>query len=165
MRIKAAAAILFALVLMLAWQHMHGGVPAHHLLADPGLPAISNWWGLAILPPLGWFLVGRIEGRSNPGPALKGLLGAALFGASLSLAFAFGRADLCEYLVMALLPLALLYPVYRAECVLGFVLSMSLVFGPVLPVIVGAVLAVAGYVLFAGSRQLAASLKRLVRPG
>lgn len=165
MRIKAAAAILLALALMLAWQHMHGGVPAHHLLADPSLPAVSNWWGLAIMPPLGWYLAGRIERRERPESALKGLLGAGLFGASLSLCFALGRGDLCGYLMLALLPLALFYPVYRAECVLGFVLSMSLVFGPVLPVLVGAVLALAGYALFAGTRLLAASLQRLARPG
>ena len=45
---------LFASVAHLAWEHTHGGVQSHHFLARPDLPAISNWWGLIILPSLGW---------------------------------------------------------------------------------------------------------------
>lgn len=168
MRTEAVAAILLLLALMLGWQHFNGGVPAHHLLADPGLPAVSNWWGLAILPALGWFLAGRIERRADePGVRMgivRGLVGAALFGGAVSLFFALGKPELCQYLFLALVPLALACPVYRAECVLGFVLSMSFVFGPVLPVMVAAILALGGAALFHGVRLLAASLMRLVRP-
>jgi hypothetical protein len=168
MRSKTAAATLILLALMLGWQHFHGGVPAHHLLADPSLPAISNWWGLAVLPALAWFLAGRIERRAaRPGAAhgyLKGLIGAALFGGAIALFFALGRPDLCQFVFLALLPLALLVPVYRAECVLGFVLSMSPVFGPVLPVLVCAVLAIVAYALYHGVRLIAATFRRLVRP-
>jgi hypothetical protein len=30
---------------LLAWNHFHGGVPSHHILAREDLPEISNWWG------------------------------------------------------------------------------------------------------------------------
>lgn len=55
----------FALeVCHLGWEYTHGGVPAHHLLNNPELPAISNWWGLLVVPLLVWFLVGRIQRRA-----------------------------------------------------------------------------------------------------
>ncbi len=54
MRTKATIAITAVMALLLGWQHLDGGVPAHHLLADPALPALSNWWGLLTLPALAW---------------------------------------------------------------------------------------------------------------
>ena len=43
---------------------------------------------------------------------------------------------------MGMLLLALLLPVYRAECVLGFVLGMTFTFGAILPTMVASVIAV-----------------------
>ena len=43
--------------------------------------------------------------------------------------------------------LALLLPVYRAECVLGFVLGMTLTFGAVLPTVFGSIIAAVSVVV------------------
>lgn len=44
-----AMALLFAMTL-LAWEYTHGGVVSHHFLDRRDMPAISNWWSLAVLP-------------------------------------------------------------------------------------------------------------------
>jgi hypothetical protein len=61
--------------------------------------------------------------------------------ASLSICFTHNLAILTGYLFEGLLLLALLLPVYRAECVLGFVLGMAFVFGVVLPTAVATLIA------------------------
>jgi hypothetical protein len=166
MRIKISAGIGVAFALLLAWQHLHGGVPAHHLLGREDLPSISNWWGLAGLPALTWFLLGRIERRrpvaDSPAPA-SGFAGALVFGALLALFFGLGRGDMCEHLVEGLPLIALTYPIYRAECVLGFVLGMTYTFGPVLPVFAAIVFALGATILFHGIRLLGASMPRVPR--
>ncbi|WP_020652400.1 hypothetical protein [Massilia niastensis] len=165
MRTKLTVTIAVAYALLLAWQHFNGGVPAHHLLARADLPSISNWWGLVSLPLLAWLALGRIERRqedADPSPA-GGFTCALLFGALLAFFFAMGRGDMCEYLVQGLPLIALLYPVYRAECVLGFVLGMTHTFGPVLPIVAAAIFALGAYVLFHGIRLLGARVLRLKR--
>ena len=42
------------MIVQLAWEASHGGIQSHHLLARADLPAVSNLWGLATLPALGW---------------------------------------------------------------------------------------------------------------
>lgn len=150
---------------LLAWQHSHGGVASHHLLADAALPAISNWWGGLLLPLLTGFLLYRIQKRVYGKPdglpkapqllrgAFSGFIGALTFGILLSTFFTFGEEDLCGYLILGLLPLALFYPLYRAECLLGFVLGMTFTFGGVLPTGIGLLFALAGVVQY-----------RLIRP-
>src|SRR6185312_11324004 len=46
-----ALAALFAIA-MLAWEYTHGGVVSHHFLDRRDMPAVSNWWSLAVLPLL-----------------------------------------------------------------------------------------------------------------
>ncbi|MBD8530250.1 MULTISPECIES: hypothetical protein [unclassified Massilia] len=145
------------MTLLLSWQHLHGGVPAHHLLADPGLPALSNWWGLLTLPLLAWFLLGRVERRRQARPhAAHGdfaaFTGALVFGAVLSLLFTAGQSTATENMVQGLALLALFYPIHRAACVLGFVVGMTWTFGAVLPMIAAAIFAAAGAAIYYGVR-------------
>ena len=152
----------------LAWEHGHGGVLRHHILHRADLPAFSNGWGLLLLPALAWFLIGRIQARLPLGPAAQpvpwpgsiifGFTGSLLFGLLLSTCFTQGLASLTEYLFEGLLLLALLRPVYRAECVLGFVLGMTFVFGVVLPTAIATILAAASALVH---RILRPSLGRL----
>ncbi|WP_461491593.1 hypothetical protein [Pontibacter sp. HJ8] len=130
---------------LLVWQHYHGGVPIHHIAADETLPAISNWWGVLLLPVLTWFLTYRIQKRvfGNKDAYLattKSLLhvlyrftGALLFGILIAVCFSFGYHDMTGNLVLGLLPVAIFFPIYRAECLLGFVIAMTFTFGAVLP--------------------------------
>jgi hypothetical protein len=145
------------MALLLGWQHLHGGVPAHHLLADPGLPVVSNWWGLLTLPLLAWILLGRVERRRKAQPhAAHGdfaaFTGALVFGAVLSLLFTAGQSTATENMVQGLALLALFYPIHRAACVLGFVVGMTWTFGAVLPMIAAAIFAAAGAAIYYGVR-------------
>lgn len=155
MRFKVTAAITFMLGCLLGFQHLSGGVPAHHLLARTDLPVVSNWWGLLTLLALSWFLLGRIERRLSHEPANKMLMaaGSALFfGVTLALFFVFGPGEVPGYMAQALFLIAVFYPIYRAECVLGFVLGMTFTFGAVLPTIFAAVVAAISALIFHGVR-------------
>lgn len=168
MRIKATVAIASVMALLLGWQHFNGGVPSHHLLADPGLPQLSNWWGLLTLPLLAWFLLGRIERRRGAAPrAAHGdgaaFTGALVFGAVLSLLFTAGRHEATGIMAQAVFVIALLYPVHRAACVLGFVLGMTWTFGAVLPMIAAGVFAAGGAAIHYGVRFIYSRLLVLRR--
>ena len=43
-RVYVTATAAIAIWSWLAWNHYHGGVPRHHILADKDLPEISNLW-------------------------------------------------------------------------------------------------------------------------
>ncbi len=143
---------------LLTWNHFNGGVPSHHVLADESLPLISNWWGGLVIPLLTLFLTYRIQNRIyHPGnrgtlnklkKALFGFAGALTFGILLAVFFSFGNTDVPGYMILGLLALAFLFPIYRAECLLGFVFGMTYTFGAVLPTGVGSILALIGAVIF-----------------
>jgi hypothetical protein len=131
---------LLTSVVHLAWEHTHGGVQSHHLLARPDLPAISNWWGLILLPFLGW-LASRSAARdaeSGDGTAMRSIsrvLGALLVGLALSSSFAAGFESAATGIFLTSLAVGLILPIYRAEYIFGFVLGMTFVLGSVLPTI------------------------------
>ena len=54
LRIGLAVLVTLAIWSVLIWQHFHDGVPAHHLLQNPDLPRMSNWFGGLLLPVLTW---------------------------------------------------------------------------------------------------------------
>lgn len=149
--VLAACALIFELA-HLGWEHLHGGVAAHHLLQRADMPAITNWWGVLLIPALTWFLVGRIERRiaQQPGgnagsallarPILAGLIGSLAYGAALSLAFVVNSAAL-PFIFLGLFVVSVFVPTYRAQYVLGFVLGMTFTFGAVLPTVIALVLA------------------------
>jgi hypothetical protein len=158
-RLYFTATIAIAIWALLAWNHYHGGVPSHHIAANKELPEISNWWGALLLPLLTLFLTYRIQKRvfgnkdqytDTPKHllhALYGFAGALLFGSLISVSFSFEYADITGYMVLGLLPLAIFFPIYRAECLLGFVISMTFTFGAVLPTGFGTVLILVSTVL------------------
>lgn len=145
---------------LLMWNHYHGGVPSHHLFQMKNMPSFSNWWGGLLLPLLTLFLTYRIQIRlfrnnDNKALSLKLSLGyiyrfifALSFGIVLSVFITLGYSNLSGYLMYALLLLALFFPIYRAECFLGFVIGMTFTIGAVLPTIVGAILASIGTLIY-----------------
>jgi hypothetical protein len=150
-RIYFTAIVTFSIWTLLAWSHYHGGVQSHHLLANKDLPAISNWWGGLIIPILTWFLLYRIQKRisnqQNGGLTilkysrhiLYRFIGSFLFGILLSIFFTFEYSDMAGFMVLGLLPISLFFPIYRAECLLGFVFGMTYTFGTVLPTCIGSI--------------------------
>jgi len=140
----AVVLAMLAVLAQLGWAHTHGGIQRHHLLNDATLPAISNAWGLVVLPLLGalagWVVTRRVQAR--PGalpPAVAGGLGALLAGAALSMAFVTGGETAATNVMLGILAASVVVPVYRVEYLFGFVLGMTFVFGPVLPAIVACV--------------------------
>ena len=159
-RLYFTGIVTIAIWSLLTWNHYHGGVPSHHILADENLPEISNWWGGVLLPLLTWFLLYRIEKRIidknesvSQAPKLSiyviyGFTVALLFGIVLSAFFTFGNTEMPGYMLLGLLLLALFLPIYRAECLLGFVIGMTFTFGAVLPTGVGSILVLTGVLLY-----------------
>jgi hypothetical protein len=159
-RMYFTAIVTIAIWSVLSWNHYHGGVPSHHILAREDLPEISNWWGGLLLPLLTLFLLFRISkratGKNNdvsqvipfPRSIPYGFIGGLLFGITLSSFFTFGNTEIPGYMLMGLLILSLFLPIYRAECLLGFVIGMTYTFGAVLPTGIGSILAVIGAVLY-----------------
>lgn len=165
-RLLLTGLILLAELLHLGWEYWHGGVKSHHLLNRPDLPAISNGWGLLLLPLLTWFLLGRIQDRvvtrsvgvdnerKLPVDVIAGFVGSLCYGAVLALAFMQGREDLSSYLFLGMLLAALLLPVYRPEYILGFILGLTFTFGAILPTIVTSLVAAVSAALHFLRRQL-----------
>jgi hypothetical protein len=149
--IAVALALIFELA-HLGWEQLHGGVMAHHLLNRSDLPAISNWWGVVLVPALTWFLIGRTQrrvlkhGAVNPATfrfppvVLAGFFASLAYGAGLALAFSMNY-EAVSYMFLGLFAVSLLVPTYRAEYVLGFVLSMTFTFGAVLPTLIALLVA------------------------
>ena len=153
----------------LGWEYTHGGVVSHHILQRPDLPAISNGWGLVLLPVLAWFLIGRMQARSGLSPhglpaRAIGLrfLAALAYGAALSTSFALGHESATTTLFFGLFALAVVFALYRAELFLGFVLGMSFVFGAVLPTGIACVFAALSWLLHRLARLLGNALQRLI---
>jgi hypothetical protein len=167
-RLYFAAIVTIAIWSLLSWNHYHGGVPSHHILARKDLPEISNWWGGLLLPLLTLFLFYRMENRVTgknddapqgilfPRSIIYGFIGALFFGITLSAFFTFGNTAIPGYMLMGLLLLSLFLPIYRAECLLGYVIGMTYTFGAVLPTGVGSILAIIGAVLYLVVRPMLA---------
>lgn len=170
LRLYLTALVMLAELAHLTWEHINGGVQSHHILNRSDMPAISNWLGLLLLPALTWFLTGRMQRRlalhsgaqeaaSKPYVSvIAGLVGSLLFGILLSISFTNDLETIAAYLFLGMFLLALLLPVYRAECVLGFILGMAFVFGAVIPTVVGSVIAALSAVIHLYVRPVLAHL-------
>lgn len=145
---------------LLIWTHYNGGVPSHHLLHRKELPAISNWWSGLLIPLLSWFLLYRIQKRIFQKKNEKsqvtslfrivkiGFTVALFYGALIAVLFIYNVASIPSYLLLSLLLIAFFYPIYLAECILGFVMGMTVTFGAFLPTIVAFVFSLIGFLIY-----------------
>ncbi|NBD95843.1 MAG: hypothetical protein GVY11_05125 [Gammaproteobacteria bacterium] len=175
-RLRVGLTVLATLALwsLLLWQHFHQGVPAHHLLDNPDLPVVSNWYGGLLLPVLAWGMLSLTRRRmikaesTSLMPVIAGLVGGMVLGIAMTVTFFNGHETVTEYLALSVLALALWLPVYRPECLLGFVLGMTVGFGAVLPTLFGSVIALASFLIhrFVGlPLQRLVGLRRAPSPG
>ena len=166
-RIRIGTTVIATLAIwsLLAWQALHGGVPAHHILHRADMPAISNWWGALLIPVLTWFLLGRIKPRAitRPKLVLLAFFAGALVGTAQAITFFTGHEAITSDIVLSLFVVALFVPIYRAECVLGFVLAMTAPFGAVLPAVFASVMSAAGVVLYRGVRLVFTRTAMLIK--
>ncbi|MCW8832302.1 MAG: hypothetical protein OQK09_02830 [Colwellia sp.] len=165
-QINFTGAVVIITCAFLLWQYVNGGVPNHHLLHRADLPAISNWWGLVVLPALTWLLLMRINKRvleqhqqkseqeskqetdKSPSNIVTSLVVAMIYGGVMSSFFVFGKQELTGIMFQGIFVLALFFRLYREEFVLGFILSMSFAFGAVLPTIFACVIGLAAFILY-----------------
>ncbi len=133
--------LVVALALLREW--MDGGVYVHHILQRKDMPGISNWWGLPVMAVLSFICIGRIEkhllavsesqrSRVSRTAVYKFLLAAA-FGIILSVCFTYKVDLFLENVLYLLIALAVFFPLYHGEYILGFVLGMTVTFGAILP--------------------------------
>ncbi|WP_309670215.1 hypothetical protein [Gemmatimonas sp.] len=160
LRLRFTITVAVAIGSLLVWQHSHGGVPSHSFLARNDTPLISNWWGALILPVLTWFLTGRMGQRIAQHASDRattntewrkiqvGYALALLYAIAVASTFMTGHKDISAGLFQALPVLALFVPIFRAECVLGFVLGLTYSFGAVLPVFIASILSLIGAVVY-----------------
>jgi len=183
-RIQLYFTIIVSLVTwgLLLWQYSHEGVPSHHLLHRADLPAISNWWGIALLPALTWLLLMRINKRvldknwleidqgtnqeteKYPSKIVISFVIALIYGGLMSSFFVLGKQELTGIMFQGIFVLALFFRLYREEFALGFILSMSFAFGAVLPTIFACVIGLAAFILYHLPRYIYAMIStRVIR--
>lgn len=149
----------------LVWQYFNGGVVSHHLLARADMPAVSNWWGIVILPMLAWFATTRMKLRIEfsdmpasivtfPKHIVIGFIGILSLSLIQSLAFKLGQPNITMYLALMMLTAGLFLPIYRAECFLAHVMGGSIAFGSVIPLIGFTVMALISVVANLGVKPL-----------
>jgi len=146
-RIWFTVIVSFTIWTLLTWQYFDGEIPSHHFLAREDMPLISNIWGALIIPSFTWFLLYRIGKRifrqqviiTFPYATLFAWIGAMLFGIALGLSIYYEFKTFSSNVPLILFVLALLFPTYRSEYLLGFVLGLTYFIGGVLPVVVGSV--------------------------
>ena len=149
----------------LGWEYTHGGIKDHHLVNRADLLAISNWWGLLVLPVLGWLTWHGVARRASDEAgaipkALQAFLGALFIGTALSTAFATDHEAMTSGIFLATLAAGLVLRTYRAEYIFGFVLGMTLVFGSVLPMILASIVAAISAIAHLVIRPVIASTLR-----
>ena len=158
-RIYFTGIVAIVICSILTWNYYHGGVPSHHILAKEDLPKISNLWGALLLPLLTWFLLYRVQKRiflqhdanaelSTLKQAIYTFTISLVYGVAIACFFSFGYSDMTKNMMLGIFAIALFFPVYRAECLLGFVLGMTVTFGAILPTGIGSIIAIIAFVLF-----------------
>lgn len=151
---------------LLAHEHFNGGVRSHHMLDRRDLPAISNWFGLVVLPLLGWLLGVRLRNHVNSSRRSGASIGigivlvcSLLYGAALAASFELGASTLTSGLFFGLPLLAVILPVYCIEYIFGFVVGMAFTFGAVLPAMLALVVAAVSALLHFAFRALMSAIR------
>jgi hypothetical protein len=152
----------------IAFEYFTGGVQSHHLLQRADMPAMSNWLGLALLPLLGVAagLSFRAQMRVADQRLVRrrfggALVAAALYGLAMAGTFELGATNLTAVALGGLFVCGLVWPVYRAEYLLGFVAGMMFTFGSVIPTLIALIVGAASFVVRKGGGAI---LRRLRPP-
>ena len=136
------------------WDHFHGGIPTHYLFHNENMPGIPNWVGAIVLPFFAWFLLGRIQKRlnvSDSGDTVKKIVmrsfAGLLFAIAISICF-LNDIMIVDYLMGAVFLLAFIFPLYKSEYLLGWVIGAAYTFGAIIPIGFGSLLALIFFLLF-----------------
>lgn len=150
----------------ITWDYTHGGIPTHYLLHSKDMPGIPNWWGAIVLPFFTYFLLFRISKRLNERgnkESLKQiglrLLGGLLFAVCISVSFMNG-IEITDYIMGLIFIMAFIFPLYKSEYFLGWVLGSSFSFGAMIPILFGSMLCLIFFLIY----QLVGVVKRVLTP-
>jgi len=145
----------------IAWDHFHGGIPTHYLLHDEDLPGIPNWLGGIVLPFFTWLLLHRIHKRiAGTDVASKSLrsvimrfLLAMAVAISISIFFTL-EIGLIDYIMPSIFILAFIFPLYKSEYLLGWVMGSAFTFGAIIPIGFGSLFALVCLMLYTIPRSI-----------
>ena len=145
------------------WDHFHGGIPVHYVLRNPDLPGIPNWLGGIIFPFFTWHLLYSIHKRiDKPDLTVTSerfnrviLRFFASFCVSVLIAICYlNGIDAVDFIMVSLFILAFIFPLYKSEFLLGWVLGSAFTFGAILPMVFGSILAGLFFILFKIPRKV-----------
>lgn len=118
------------------------------------MPGIPNWVGAMILPFFTWFLLHRIQKRTDgvdPQDSLKTVLLRFLAAATVAITIAvcfMNGIEIPTFVLLSILGLGLFFPLYYSEFLLGWVLGSTFTFGAVIPMGFGSIFALICFGLF-----------------
>lgn len=165
LRILTTLIVSLLIWLHIVWDYFHGGIPTHYLLHDDTLPGIPNWIGGIVLPFFTWFLLGRIQKRlyakeikESFATVIYRFLSALIIAIMISIFFTTGF-DVIDYIMLTILVLGFVYPLYKSEYLLGWVLGSTFTFGAMIPMIFGSLLALILWFLYGLGRMVLRFLK------
>lgn len=160
--------VITTVITLLIWGHItwdlfHGGIPTHYLLHDDNLPGIPNWLGGIVLPFFTWFLLYRIHKRidrpdnSIATESLRSVimrfLLAMLIAITISVFFTF-EIDVIDYIMLGIFVLAFVFPLYKSEYLLGWVVGSTFTFGAIIPIGFGSIFALVFFVFYRISKAV-----------
>ncbi len=160
--------VITAFITLLVWGHItwdffHGGIPTHYLLHDDNLPGIPNWLGGLALPFFTWFLLYRIHKRIDKpempvtSERLRSVISRFLLAMGISIAisifFTF-EIDVIDYIMLTIFVLAFIFPLYKSEYLLGWVIGSTFTFGAIIPIGFGSIFALIFFILYKSPRMI-----------
>jgi hypothetical protein len=165
-RLLITGIIALAIFGHIAWDYFHGGIPTHYLFHSNDMPGIPNWWGAIVLPFFSYFLLFRIHKRLNSPESNDSLkkvslrfLAGLLFAISISVTFLNG-IEVTDYIMGLIFILSFVFPLFKSEYLLGWVLGAAYVFGAIIPIVFGSILCLLFFLIY----QLVLGIKRVVKP-
>jgi hypothetical protein len=163
LRVTITAVVTVLVLAHIAWDHFHGGIPTHYLLHDKDLPGIPNWLGGIVLPFFTWFLLYRIHKRidltevpvASESVRKVILRFIAAFFVSVSIAIFFTmEVDVIDYIMGSILILGFVFPLYKSEYLIGWVLGSTFTFGAIIPIGFGSLFALVLFVIYKIARAV-----------
>lgn len=162
LRVIITAVLSFLVWSHIAWDYFHGGIPTHYLLHNADLPGIPNWLGGIVLPFFTWFLLFRIHKRIDDpkqvnveqlSSVVRRFLIAMIVAISIAVLFTL-EIDFIEYIMLGIFILAFVFPLYKSEYLLGWVVGSSFTFGAIIPIGFGSLFLLVFYILYKAPRAV-----------
>jgi hypothetical protein len=156
LRIGITAIFTFLVWGHILWDFFHGGIPTHYLLHDDNLPGIPNWLGGIVFPLFTWFMLYRIHKRIDievdvASESLRAVMMRFLLamGVAIAISVFFSlEIGLIEYIMPTIFVLAFVFPLYKSEHLLGWVIGSTFTFGAIIPMGFGSLFVLVFYIAY-----------------